>query len=196
MAPNPFAMTMIHEGPPSSCGVVTFDPNFVITLNVNAHRKQQHPEEHFMLACRAVVHHRVPSSRLNWHYFRTRCWAEGLSKAAVSSLVGSKSALAAERSHVVTALPQEMARSLRTIPGQPRAALTRASLIVGGTLMVAAGFFKRTVVLRHSPLAVASDESTSLASLRRLNRDAVPSESRCDDDCEDSRGPARSIDES
>jgi len=157
---------------------------------------KQYPEEHFVLARRAVVHHRVPSSRLNWRYFWTRCWAEGLSKAAVSSLVGFKSGLAAERSHLVTALPREMVRSLRSILDQPRVALTRASLIVGGTLIAAAGFLKGTVVLRRSPLTVASDESTSLTSLHGPNRDAIPSEIRFDDECKDTRGSGRSNDES
>jgi GT2 family glycosyltransferase len=155
----------------------------------------QHPNEYFMLARRALVHHRVPSSRLNWHYFWTRCWAEGLSKAAVSSLVGSNSGLAAERSHLVTAIPREIARSLRSIFDEPRAALTRASLIVAGTLIAAAGFLKGTKVLRRSPLAGANDQSTSLASLSHMNRDAEPSESRSEDR-RDSRGPVSSIDES
>src|ERR1035437_1638460 len=121
----------------------------------------QYPNEHFMLAHRAVVHHRVPSSRLSWHYFWTRCWAEGLSKATVSSLVGSKSGLAAERIHVVTALPRELARTLRLIPDQPRTALTKASLLFVGTLIAAAGFLEGTVVLRCSPLGVSNDESGS-----------------------------------
>ena len=64
------------------------------------------PDEHFVLARDAVVHHRVPASRLTWHYFWTRCWAEGLSKALVSSLVGSRSGLASERRHIMRSLPQ------------------------------------------------------------------------------------------
>lgn len=156
---------------------------------------KQHPEEHFMLAHRAVVHHRVPSSRLNWHYFWTRCWAEGLSKAAVSSLVGTKSGLAAERSHIVTAIPRELAHNLGLITHQPRVAFTRSSLIVAGTLITAAGFLKGAVVFRNSPLTDASEPSTSLTSLRSLHREVELSENRSENQ-PDSRGPSRSIDES
>jgi hypothetical protein len=45
------------------------------------------PGQQFVMARDAVVHQWVPVSRLTWHYFWTRCWAEGLSKAAVSFLV-------------------------------------------------------------------------------------------------------------
>jgi hypothetical protein len=40
------------------------------------------------------------------------------------------------------------------------AALTRASLVIAGTLFAVAGFLKIAVVLRRSLLAVANDEST------------------------------------
>jgi hypothetical protein len=156
---------------------------------------KRHPKEHFMLAHRAVVHHRVPSARLNWHYFWTRCWAEGLSKAAVSSLVGTKSGLGAERTYVVTALPRELAQNLCLITHQPRTALTKASLIIGGTLITSAGFLKGAIVLRLSPLRVSNDASMSLVSPQNLIRDASQSESRFEDGG-DSQGPTHQTDES
>lgn len=137
----------------------------------------QHPDECFMLAHRAVVNHRIPSSRLNWHYFWTRCWAEGLSKAAVSSLVGSNSGLSTERTYVIKALPRELLQNLRLITHQPRTALTNASLIVMGALITAAGFLKGAVALRRSPLRVPNDASMSLASLEVPKRGASESES-------------------
>ncbi len=116
------------------------------------------PEERFMLARAAVVHHRVPMSRLTWHYFWTRCWAEGLSKAAVSSLVGTSAGLAAERRHVLGALPRELCQSFGMLFRHPRTALTRSALIVAGTCLAVAGLVRGKVVLRRVPLQTPVNE--------------------------------------
>jgi glycosyltransferase involved in cell wall biosynthesis len=124
------------------------------------------PDEQFVLARAAIVHHRVPASRLTWHYFWTRCWAEGLSKALVSSLVGSRSGLASERRHIMRSLPQEFGRSLRMAPRHPFSAAARSMLIVAGTAFAVAGLFRGRLALRGAPLESSSDElelSDSLA---------------------------------
>jgi len=61
----------------------------------------------------AVVDHRVSPDRVEWAYLRRRSWAEGLSKAAVSQLVGSDDALSTERSYVAKVLPTAVLRELR-----------------------------------------------------------------------------------
>jgi GT2 family glycosyltransferase len=61
----------------------------------------------------AAVDHRVSEDRVEWAYLRRRSWAEGLSKAAVSKLVGSDDALSAERSYVAKVLPTAVLRELR-----------------------------------------------------------------------------------
>jgi glycosyltransferase involved in cell wall biosynthesis len=116
------------------------------------------PDEGFVLVRDAVVHHRVPSSRLTWHYFWTRCWAEGLSKATVSLLVGSGAGLAAERRHLAHSLPRELARSLGSLPRHPRRAAARIALIVAGTACVGAGLLKGWVAMRWTPLEVAGPD--------------------------------------
>lgn len=141
---------------------------------------RQRPNEKFVLAHRALVRHRVPLSRLNWHYFWTRCWAEGLSKAAVTSLVGSKSGLSDERGHVAAAIPREFARSLRSIHDHPRAAFVRASLICAGTLVTAAGYLVGAFSLRRSPRETAN-RFTLETVLLRPKRDDTPSEIRIGD---------------
>lgn len=116
------------------------------------------PEQRFMFARAAVVHHRVPPSRLTWHYFWTRCWAEGLSKAAVSTLVGAGAGLAAERRHVMVALPRELSQSLAMMKRNPRVALTRTALIVAGTSLAVAGVVRGKLALRRGPLQTPVNE--------------------------------------
>jgi len=82
----------------------------------------------------ARVHHRVPPSRLTWRYFRSRCLAEGLSKALVASRLGSGDALASERAHALRVLPAGMLHGLRH--GAPRRALAIAS----GLALTTAGY--------------------------------------------------------
>lgn len=112
----------------------------------------KHPDERFVLVREAVVHHLVPGSRLTWDYFRSRCWAEGLSKAAVSSLVGSRSGLASEREHLVKAIPRELLSTLGQLPRHTRDAAVRLALLVTGAVIAADGLVRGRLALRRSPL--------------------------------------------
>jgi hypothetical protein len=58
------------------------------------------------------VFHNVPQTRATWSYFRSRCYAEGLSKALVSRLVGANSSLSSEKAYVARALPQAVIRGI------------------------------------------------------------------------------------
>jgi hypothetical protein len=130
--------------------------------------------ERFVLVRDAVVHHRVPGSRLTWHYFWTRCWAEGLSKAAVASLVGSGSGLAAERQHVMRALPAEFLSALRAIPRAPRVAATKIALIAAGTLFATAGLVRGTVAVRRTPIHAGTADLDSLRGEGNAPTSALP----------------------
>ena len=125
------------------------------------------PDEHFVMARDAVVHQWVPVSRLTWHYFWTRCWAEGLSKAAVSFLVGSDSGLAAERQHLVRSLPREFAQTVGALFAHPRTAASRLALIVVGTTCAAAGLFWGRVAVRLTPIAFSSRDLSQLTEALR-----------------------------
>jgi glycosyltransferase involved in cell wall biosynthesis len=114
--------------------------------------------ERFELAREAVVHHRVPRTRLTWHYFWTRCWAEGLSKAAVTSLVGTSSGLSSEREYVMHALPKEFFASARSLRQQPRVSGTRMALLVTGSLITAAGMLRGRLALRYTPIPRGVDD--------------------------------------
>lgn len=72
--------------------------------------RQLNPTGKFLYEPNARVHHRVPAARANLKYFTSRCYAEGLSKALVSQLVGVQDGLASERSYTFRTLPQGVIR--------------------------------------------------------------------------------------
>ncbi|MFJ5778304.1 glycosyltransferase family 2 protein [Streptomyces sp. NPDC093094] len=89
---------------------------------------------------RAVIHHRVPPVRERFAYFRTRAYAEGLSKALVARSAGADKGLESERRYTVRVLPAGVARGLRdALRGRPGGA-GRAGAIVTGVLTAAGGY--------------------------------------------------------
>lgn len=88
----------------------------------------------------AIVRHRVTAERTTFAYFRSRCYAEGRSKALVAEQVGQESALEAERSYVRRVLPTALWRNLAAPGGRRRA----------GAIM--AGFALTTVGYAHGSL--------------------------------------------
>ena len=92
-----------------------------------------------------VVHH-VPGHRARWKYFRARCYAEGLAKAAIAHRVGAGAGLASERSHAVRELPRAVFRGIGdALTGDPFG-LVRAVAVVGGFIITATGFVVGTVL--------------------------------------------------
>lgn len=87
----------------------------------------------------AVVHHSVPEARGRWKYYRSRCWAEGLSKARLSTLAGHGAALAAERRYAAVVLPQAVATDLRVVVREPRRA-ARVGAVALGLGITSAGY--------------------------------------------------------
>lgn len=90
----------------------------------------------------ARVVHTVTPQRTTWRYFRSRCWAEGVSKAAVSRRAGSSRGLASERRYVSRTLPagvlREAARGLTGDAG----ALCRAGALCAGVAITTAGYVR------------------------------------------------------
>jgi GT2 family glycosyltransferase len=89
---------------------------------------------------RAVIWHRVPDARSTFSYFVTRCYAEGLSKALVTSNVGIAEGLSAERAHALRALPSGIRCGLTDAAGGDAAGLGRAAAIVAGLAAAVAGY--------------------------------------------------------
>jgi glucosyl-dolichyl phosphate glucuronosyltransferase len=93
----------------------------------------------------AVVEHRVPAARGSWRYFAARCWAEGRSKAVVARLAGRRRGLAAERQHVLHALPIGVLSGLRDAATGDAAGARRAAAIVAGLAITTSGYARGVV---------------------------------------------------
>ena len=112
----------------------------------------------------AIVQHNVPAQRASWRYFRDRCFAEGLSKAAVTRYCGSDSALSSERAYLSSTIPSGFAAAL--LRGRLR---TAAALFVGVALTALGYLVGRirpvhTVTGAPDPKAKASGELAQKAS--------------------------------
>lgn len=105
-------------------------------IRVNQHR----PEWIYVFEPRAVIWHRVPAARERFAYFRTRCFAEGLSKAAVTRSVGVADGLSVERKYTTRTLTRGVARGLGEALRGDRTGLERSCAISVGLLATAAGY--------------------------------------------------------
>ncbi|MFJ4789426.1 glycosyltransferase family 2 protein [Streptomyces sp. NPDC088794] len=106
------------------------------------------PDAVLLIDDRAVIHHRVPDAREHFGYFRTRAYAEGLSKALVARSVGADKGLESERRYATRVLPAGVARGLRdAVLARPGGA-GRAGAIVAGVLTAAGGYVVGSVRAR------------------------------------------------
>ncbi|WP_405874526.1 glycosyltransferase family 2 protein [Streptomyces sp. NBC_00005] len=106
------------------------------------------PDAILLIDDRAVIHHRVPEAREHFRYFRTRAYAEGLSKALVARSVGADKGLESERRYTTRVLPAGVARGLRdAVLARPGGA-GRAGAIVAGVLTAAGGYVVGSVRAR------------------------------------------------
>ena len=102
--------------------------------------RQVRPASVLVFDTRAVIHHLVPAARCRFSYFRSRCFAEGLSKARVAAMVGAADGLSVERGYVRGVLPRGVARGLAdALRGDPWG-LWRAGAIVAGLAATGAGY--------------------------------------------------------
>ena len=80
----------------------------------------------------SLVRHRVTPQRTTWSYLWRRCYAEGISKAAVAARTSRRAALSTETTYTTHVLPRGVARELRTLPQRgPRAAAGAAAIVTG-----------------------------------------------------------------
>jgi GT2 family glycosyltransferase len=94
----------------------------------------------------AAVDHNVPASRTTREYFRSRCFAEGISKTQIARLVGTQDGLASERAYTTRALPRAIVRDLaRSVRSGDRAGVARAGTVVRGIATTATGYLAARV---------------------------------------------------
>ncbi|MGH2369593.1 MAG: glycosyltransferase family 2 protein [Chloroflexota bacterium] len=111
---------------------------------------QRWPESVLFYEPQAMVFHRVPDGRASWHYFWSRCYAEGLAKAQVARLVGSQHALASERKYAFRTLPQGLRRNLSdAVRHGDSAGMLRAGAIMAGLAITSAGYVAGTAAQRR-----------------------------------------------
>lgn len=114
--------------------------------------------KHFVYDPRARVHHEVPAARGTWRYFRSRCLAEGQSKAVVSLYSGTKKSLSNELRYSLVTLPLGVLRGVSDALAKGDAwGLCRSGAIVTGLALTSAGYFKSRALqrLRSAPLEAA-----------------------------------------
>ncbi|MGW4231442.1 glycosyltransferase family 2 protein [Streptomyces sp. NPDC004980] len=113
------------------------------------------PHAVLLIDDRAVIHHKVPAARERFGYFRSRTYAEGLSKALVARSAGAGKGLESERRYTTRVLPAGVLRGLRdALHGRPGGA-GRAGAVLTGLLAAAAGFAVGSVRARGSGVAFA-----------------------------------------
>jgi GT2 family glycosyltransferase len=110
------------------------ETEFCIRLN------QQLPGAVLLFDNRATIWHRVGAERCRFGYYRSRCYAEGLSKAMVTRSVGAGDGLSSERRYTTRTLPRGVARGLADVFRGDGAGLGRAGAIVAGLATVTAGY--------------------------------------------------------
>ncbi|MGV9315145.1 glycosyltransferase family 2 protein [Streptomyces sp. NPDC003691] len=114
------------------------------------------PDAVLLIDDRAVIHHKVPSVRERFAYFRTRTYAEGLSKALVARSVGAGKGLESERAYTTRVLPAGVVRGLRDAArGRPGGA-GRAGAIVAGVAAAAGGYALGTLRARRGGVTFSS----------------------------------------
>lgn len=102
---------------------------------------QRYPDGLIWFEPAATVEHMVPAARATRAYFRSRCFAEGISKTQIARLVGRRDGLASERAYTTRALPRAVARDvLSSIRHGDRRGLSRAGTVIAGVATTASGY--------------------------------------------------------
>jgi len=94
----------------------------------------------------AGVEHVVSADRVSWGYFCSRCWAEGVSKALLSSRVGQRDALQSERDYVLATLPEGIIRGMTDAMHGDSTGVARACAIAVGLTVTVAGYLRGRLV--------------------------------------------------
>lgn len=106
------------------------------------------PETRILFEPASLIHHRVTPQRTTWSYLWRRCYAEGISKAAVAQRTAQRQALSTETSYTLKVLPRGLARELASIPTSPMRGLQGAWAIVTGLVVTLVGYVVGRIAIR------------------------------------------------
>ncbi|MGN9784052.1 glycosyltransferase family 2 protein [Nonomuraea sp. ZG12] len=109
---------------------------------------QRRPGSVMLFEPRALIGHKVSGQRETFGYFRSRCYAEGLSKALVTQEVGTQDGLSSERAHALKTLPLGALRGVGEALKGDVGGLGRAGAIVVGLAWTAWGYLVGSVRLK------------------------------------------------
>lgn len=101
----------------------------------------------------AVVSHRVTEARMTGKYFRSRCYWEGVSKAVVTSLVGSHAALSSERTYTTKVLPRAFVRGLAGLFRGDLAGPRQSVAIAAGLVITSIGYGRGLMSVRSGKVS-------------------------------------------
>jgi len=105
-----------------------------------ARLRRRHLDGVYLYEPKAVVRRHVPRSRSTWSYYRSRCYAEGLSKAVVRALAGPEWIMSSEKSYLWSIIPRAIGRNLgEALSGQPDG-IARAMALAVGALTTGIGY--------------------------------------------------------
>ena len=107
--------------------------------------RQRAPETVLVFDHRAMISHYVSDARCTFSYFMSRCFAEGISKAQVTTNVGSGDGLSAERAYVTKALPLGVVRGFTDLFRGDAAGVGRSAAIISGLGMTSLGYLRGKV---------------------------------------------------
>ena len=131
--------------------------------------RQQIPGAVLLFDEQAIIWHRIRDERRRFGYYRSRCYAEGLSKAMVTRAVGATDGLSSERRHASRALPQGVGRGLADALRGDISGFTRAAAIVAGLAAVTAGYLTGAVsggaAPRRPPLTIGTGPARAAATV-------------------------------
>jgi hypothetical protein len=109
---------------------------------------QRKPGSVMLFEPQALIGHKVSRQRESFGYFRSRCYAEGLSKALVTQEVGTQDGLSSERAHALKTLPLGALRGVGEAFRGDLGGLGRAGAIVVGLAWTAWGYLVGSVRLK------------------------------------------------
>ncbi len=122
---------------------------------------QRWPHRHMLYLPAALVYHHVPTTRARWHYFRRRCYTEGLAKALVANLVGTQDGLSSEWHYTLQTLPTGLLNGIRTtMRTADMRGVGQAFAIAAGLALTTIGYLIGRLSTWQSPPPMATQSPT------------------------------------